>query len=249
MRGSLPCPAGCACSKHDERVQRIEKVCPTCLKTFLLLPSRSYKIFCSASCVTHKPNSANMPGALSPSWKGGRTHDNDRATVYVAPGKYELEHRLIAAKTLGRQLERGEFVHHIDGDCRNNAPENLQVMSPSEHSKLHAAERARKGEYPRQGADITGQTFDRLTVLQRGENGVGWKCLCSCGNIRITSGYNLRAGLVKSCGCLQKPCPVGCSCKRHTNRKVKKICPTCSTEFLDYPSGKLKYCSNGCYKR
>ena len=31
-------------------------------------------------------------------------------------------------------------VHHIDGDHRNNHPDNLELVSPSEHSKMHADE-------------------------------------------------------------------------------------------------------------
>lgn len=31
-----------------------------------------------------------------------------------------------------------------------------------------------------------------------------WKCKCDCGNIKIVSGFDLRQGNVKSCGCLVK---------------------------------------------
>jgi hypothetical protein len=31
-------------------------------------------------------------------------------------------------------------VHHIDGNKKNNAPKNLQVMTQSEHIKLHIKE-------------------------------------------------------------------------------------------------------------
>lgn len=48
------------------------------------------------------------------------------------------EHRIVAEKKIGRKLMKGEVVHHIDGDKRNNKPDNLMVLSSqSEHIKLH----------------------------------------------------------------------------------------------------------------
>ena len=46
-------------------------------------------------------------------------------------------HRVVAEQMLGRPLQKGEVVHHIDGDKWNNSPKNLQVMTQSEHIKLH----------------------------------------------------------------------------------------------------------------
>lgn len=53
--------------------------------------------------------------------------------------------------------------------------------------------------------DITGQKFNKLTVIKR----VGtdknrralWLCKCDCGNDFIAAAIDLRAGRVKSCGC------------------------------------------------
>jgi hypothetical protein len=51
-------------------------------------------------------------------------------------------HRVVAEQMLGRSLLKGEVVHHIDGDKRNNTPENLMVFpSQSEHVKWHIAHR------------------------------------------------------------------------------------------------------------
>lgn len=66
--------------------------------------------------------------------------------------------------------------------------------------------------------DLTGQTFNRLTVIkrdierdqkERNEKGIRtgnahWLCSCSCGSNKLVSvtGYALKSGETKSCGCI-----------------------------------------------
>ena len=49
----------------------------------------------------------------------------------------KLEHRVIMEQHLGRKLESGECVHHINENKTDNRLENLVVLSRSEHQKLH----------------------------------------------------------------------------------------------------------------
>lgn len=47
-------------------------------------------------------------------------------------------HRVAMERKLGRKLKPGEVVHHIDGNKRNNDPENLMLFaSIAEHSRYH----------------------------------------------------------------------------------------------------------------
>jgi 5-methylcytosine-specific restriction endonuclease McrA len=58
------------------------------------------------------------------------------------------------------------------------------------------------------GVDLTGQRFGKLTVIEiyltsrPTSQGLFWKCICDCGNETVSSAGNLKAGHVKSCGCL-----------------------------------------------
>lgn len=54
--------------------------------------------------------------------------------------------------------------------------------------------------------DMTGLRFTRLRVISRaqsdGNGNAMWNCQCDCGETTISSGFTLRNGQAKSCGCL-----------------------------------------------
>lgn len=80
-----------------------------------------------------------------PSYKGGHTVVQNGYVFECFPEHpranfwgFVQQHHLVAEDLIGRFLRPGEIVHHLD-ECRsNNSPENLEVMTQSEHRKLHA---------------------------------------------------------------------------------------------------------------
>jgi hypothetical protein len=117
--------------------------CEVCGKEFSRRGTkhRGRRTFCSRPCMF-----STYRGAGNPKWRGGRiTEPTGRVLVYapghpnatLMGGTHAYEYRLIASEMLGRPLADGEIVHHINGDCTDNRPENLRVMTQSEHVKAH----------------------------------------------------------------------------------------------------------------
>lgn len=94
----------------------------------------------------------NHCGGPKPPGKGRRHCDAciaagieypDRTTGRVnviVDGRQERRYRLVMAEVLGRPLRADETVHHINKDTSDDRPENLQVLSRSEHGAIHSPE-------------------------------------------------------------------------------------------------------------
>lgn len=90
-------------------------------------------------------NALNNSGSKNPKWNGGKRTHSDGYIQLLMPDHpnadgcgYVYEHRYVMECFLGRNLETNEHVHHINENKADNRIENLQVLSPAEHAKLHA---------------------------------------------------------------------------------------------------------------
>ncbi|SRR6266436_4573057 len=123
--------------------------CPICKKSFYRKPYyiiQTKRPTCSYKCA-YKYQSQWQRGENHPNWKGFFKHGKGYIGKLAhgnpmsdSQGRI-LEHRLIVSKIIGRPLKNNEHVHHINHNKLDNRPENLQVMSPLEHAKLHAKEK------------------------------------------------------------------------------------------------------------
>lgn len=115
------------------------RVCPFCEQPFVA--KRHAQVYCSRRCagITASRATAQQRGdTLRGRGKGG----------YYITRDGKREHRFVMEQMIGRALRPDEHVHHIDGDRFNNAPENLQLLSASEHMLLHAAQRRAAAQRP-----------------------------------------------------------------------------------------------------
>jgi hypothetical protein len=74
--------------------------------------------------------------------KGGVRQRKDGYKVKRGTRAKPLEHREIAAAALGRPLDPGMTVHHVNCDKSDNANTNLLICSHAYHMALHARMRA-----------------------------------------------------------------------------------------------------------
>ncbi len=91
--------------------------------------------FCSNKC--YHLNLSKRKRELSNQWQGGRVKMSGYWYLRQDDSSYKKEHTIIMENKIGRKLFLNECVHHINGNKLDNRMENLQLMTKSEHHKLH----------------------------------------------------------------------------------------------------------------
>ena len=120
-----------------------------CGASVKMSPSRFYKSkrhFCSNACkmrtLNEELNPNRMTHEVREKLRKAHLGSGEGKTYTKTYGVHT--HRIVAEQKLGRKLLPGEVVHHIDGDKRNNNPENLMVFSSQkEHAAWHIREEMR----------------------------------------------------------------------------------------------------------
>ena len=173
---------------------------------------------------------------------------------YFQSGKKSAEERLLHRRVYAENygpIPRGFHVHHRDGNWRNNAPENLELISAKEHGRQHMSKRI--AQDPARNAANLAKAQEAARAWHCSPEGRAWHQQHSkrCWIRRQTHTRSC-----KRCGaefatfwpnkakCCSRRCTMALSYKRYFDDA--RTCAGCSQPFLANRHRKTRFCSPAC---
>lgn len=130
------------------RIAAPNQTCSTCGAAFHMKQSqiaryaRNIGTFCSNKCAATAKVVA-YTGEKNPNYRG-RTADQDGYRLFTPQASFLLGlkkmklHQAVCCEVLGiLKMPKNVHIHHRDCDIQNNVPENLSVLSTSDHKWIH----------------------------------------------------------------------------------------------------------------
>lgn len=142
------------------------------------------------------------------------TRDDSRG-YYLNSTNRKYIHRAVWESFNG-EIPKGHHIHHIDGDKSNNDIYNLQLLSASEHTSMHAKEMV-KNKYDAMIKNLNEKARPKASEWHASKAGREWHK------------EQYKEGLAK-----------------FNEKRVEIECLCCKVKFKSIDSGVPKFCSNKC---
>lgn len=171
---------------------RVNKLCVECGKEYTArFSQRDRTKYCSKVCQA-KNFKERYKGKNNPNYNKNINRDYDGYKLTYKDGRQPL-HKSVTLEVLNlSEIPKGFHIHHRDCNINNNLPENLCVLSTSDHRWLH-------------------KQFGNATLWAYCTNKISLEELCSWStdpdkaNNLLPLNLYLQIGIIKDCELLETP--------------------------------------------
>lgn len=187
-------------------------------------------------------------------WINGRKFTRDDKTGYYLNSSLRIRaHRYVWELNYGK-IPDGYDIHHKDGDKSNNDISNLELITRSEHMRLHGAQLTEEQRAERR-RNLVENAGPRAAEWHKSEEGRLWHAkhleemggsvckkktfICEMCSKEFVASDNGRTRFCSN------------ACKSAWRRKsgvddVERVCPACGKTFKINKYSKQKTCSRSC---